>query len=344
MIPRARGAQGLRVLAVNLGLLLVGVGLVLAGGEWWVRRTSKAYDLFAAGYEKPWFRNNPADLTRTFTVDPAFGFRPNLEGGIYNGYGTLRNDYPPAKPPGRQRVLFVGDSVTRIGFIVKALREVYGDEKYEYWNAGVDSFNTVQELAYYREFNSKLAPDQVILTFNNNDFETTPIVFLNEKGQMVFFSTYLPRRWVNGWLFQRSHLYRMALGRVIAFRKDQAREQIVQEVRDSLQQFAAVLREEGVPFTVLVHPILVPKEKWLPGEVRNHETVLRFLDELGIRHFDLAEPLWSFMAAGGKPQWTQWKNDRNHPSPEAARAYAEHLFSKGLLEEVPAAKEAGAGG
>jgi hypothetical protein len=43
--------------------------------------------------------------------------------------------------------------------------------------AGVESFNTVQEVAYDRSFNRFIRLDHVILTFHLNDFETTPVAF-----------------------------------------------------------------------------------------------------------------------------------------------------------------------
>jgi hypothetical protein len=117
------------------------------------------------------------DNLSTFVIDPDFGFRPILPSGSYTRFGTLANGYAEAKRPGVTRLLFIGDSVTRRGHIVEALKSHYGSQEYEYWNAGVESFNTVQEVEYYRRFNRAIQPDHVILTFHLNDFETTPVWF-----------------------------------------------------------------------------------------------------------------------------------------------------------------------
>ena len=125
---------------------------------------------------------------------------------------TLANDYPLSKSNGKKRLLFIGDSVTRRGHIVDALKDEYGSLKYEYWNAGVESFNTVQEVRYYKHFNRGLRPDEVFLTFHLNDFGTTPVAFREANGSLVVYVTNVPAQRLNPWLFQRSHLYRSWIG------------------------------------------------------------------------------------------------------------------------------------
>ena len=323
-----------RIIVVNLILSLAGIALLVGGAEMYLRKKHSDYDLFDAGYEKPWFRGNRADLTKVFAVDSDIGFCPIIPGPQYNEFGTLRNTYSPEKSNNVERLLFVGDSVTRIGFIVAALREASGDRPREFWNAGVDSFNTVQELNYYKKFNCKIRPDHVILTFHNNDFETTPIVFLNEQGKMVLFSPFLPRNQVNEVLFRKSYLYRMFIGKSIARRRDAGREQIVAEVKTSLQEFRTILSRDGIQFTVLVHPVLLPKDKWTPSEILNHNTVLQILKDLGITHCDLSEPLRDAIQHGINPQWEMWKNDKAHPSPEMAKHFADYLLEHGLLNNL----------
>lgn len=321
------------IIVVNILASLAGIIAVIIGAELYVRVKHSDYDLFNAGYEKPWFRKNPGDLTKAFTTDPDIGFCPIIPGQQYNEFGTLQNDYDIRTPQNDAcRVLFVGDSVTRLGFIVEALRKIYGDQRYEYWNAGVDSFNTVQELNYYKKFNCRVNPDHVILTFHNNDFETTPIVFINKEGRMVLFSPFLPKNTVNEKLFRRSHVYRLALGKMIGARKEKARGQIVAEVKASLNEFDTILSRQGIRFTVLVHPVLNPKEKWTESEAQNHATVLRILKDAGIRHFDLSAPVWNAIRDGINPQWNRWKDDKAHPSREMADYFARFLAKNNLLE------------
>ena len=164
--------------------------------------------------------------------------------------------YAAAKPPGVNRLLFIGDSVTHRGQIVEALRAVYGSQKYEYWNAGVESFNTVQEVEYYRRFNRAINPDHVILTFHLNDFETTPVAFREADGTLVVFAPNWPVRRLNPWLFQHSYTYRYWLGLVTP--KKTARSEIIAEVRASLTDLQRMVGVDRARLTVLVLPILRP--------------------------------------------------------------------------------------
>ena len=66
---------------------------------------------FQVGRELGWLRRSKADLTRVFTVDPDFGFRPLLGNTSYNEYGTLNNKYSLEPSPGVTRLLFIGDSI-----------------------------------------------------------------------------------------------------------------------------------------------------------------------------------------------------------------------------------------
>lgn len=108
-------------------------------------RLFNPYSALGAGTELEWMRLDietfSFDLTKIFTVDPDFGFRPILGNEFYNIYGTKINNYKIDKKPGIRRLLFMGDSVIDHGKFIRALKDVYGEEKFEYWNAGVGSFN-----------------------------------------------------------------------------------------------------------------------------------------------------------------------------------------------------------
>jgi hypothetical protein len=80
-------------------------------------------------------------------------------------------------------------------------------QRLEYWNAGVESFNTVQEVALYRGYNTAIETDHVVLTFHMNDLETTPVAFLDEAGRLVVYALHQPATRVNAWLFEMSYLY-----------------------------------------------------------------------------------------------------------------------------------------
>ena len=174
---------------------------------------------FMAARELAQFRQNAA-LGSQFTIDPELGFMPKL--GInpeYNEFGTITNSYSIAEKNGKERLLFIGDSVTARGQIVSALRTLYGEQKFEFWNAGVESFNTIQEVNYYLKYNAKISPNHVILTFHMNDFETTPVAF--ESGnKLVVYAPNMPATNINPLLFRYSMIYRLILGSTIDLGKE----------------------------------------------------------------------------------------------------------------------------
>ena len=262
-------------------------------------------------------------------VDPDFGFRPGFGNGYYTAFGTLANDYPLTKSNGKKRLLFIGDSVTRRGHIVDALKDQYGSLKYEYWNAGVESFNTVQEVRYYKHFNRAVRPDEVFLTFHLNDFETTPVAFREANGSLVVYAPNAPLQRINPWLFQRSYLYRSWIGVTTA--RNTKRVEIVNEVGASLEELKRMVDADGARLTVLVLPILRPLNHWNAEYLENRRRILDILRSLRLRYFDLLEPLNQALADGISAVETGddlfW-----HPSPEVAKYFGAYLRRQGLLE------------
>jgi len=288
------------------------------------------YDPMHAARELGWIRKSSFDWARFYTVDPGFGFRPILGTALYDRFGTRVNSYGLAKRPGVARLLFIGDSVTQRGRIIEALERVYGDEHFEYWNAGVESFNTVQEVAYYRRFNAAIRPDHVILTFHPNDFETTPVAFLNSAGRLVVYAPKRPLREINPWWFEQSRVYRILIA--LTLREERDHRAIVAEVRASLRDLRDILSRDGIRLTVLVFPTLAPLSEWKPEEARAREEVLTMLHEFGIRHFDLLSPALEAIERG--VQVEEVRGDSYHPSDEVAKRFANYLEAHDLL--VPA--------
>ena len=329
---RWKALPTVRLLLVNL--LVAGLSSALLGlGIELFHRLKAPYRAFGGASELTQFRQGAPDGLATFVVDPSFGFRPVLGDGPYTRFGTLANDYTVAKPPGVNRLLFIGDSVTHRGHILDALRTVYGPQQYEYWNAGVESFNTVQEVEYYRRFNRRMHPDHVILTFHLNDFETTPVAFREADGTLVVFAPNWPVRRLNPWLFQHSYTYRYWLGLVTP--KKSARVEIIAEVRASLADLERLVAVDGARLTVLVLPILQPISAWKPEYQEYRRLIRGILESLRLRYFDLLEPLQEALADGAVVTETGdtlgW-----HPSREAAVYFAQYLRTHRLLDGVDA--------
>jgi lysophospholipase L1-like esterase len=310
--------------AARVALLLVSLGLAVLLCELALRVSSPGGG-FGAAEELPWLRG--ADRTQLFVLDPDFGFRPALGNELFDAYGTHRNEYEVGERAGRERVLFLGDSVTARGHIVEALRERYGEAGFEYWNAGVDSFNTVQEVAFYRQFNAAIRPDHVVLTFHLNDLETTPVAFRDERGDLMVYALNQPARQVNRWWFEHSHLYRLWLGSVqdTAGRFDT----LAREAEGALSSLQAQLTEDEIRLTVIVLPLFEQPARWSAGHKRARRRILAFLKRQGIAHVDLLPALQRALGDGVGVQ--EVPGDTFHPSRGVARVFAEVLQEAGLL-------------
>ncbi len=301
---------------------LIGLGLC----EFVLRMMSPG-ETFGIAQELPWLRGMDAPDTAQFEISPEFGFLPVMGTGLRSPYGTLANDYPLAKTPGRSRLLFLGDSVTARGRIVRAIEAVYGGERYEYWNAGVESYNAVQEVAFYKAFNAQIEPDHVILTFHLNDYETTPVVTRDTDGNMVVYRLNRPARQINRTLFVNSQLYRAVISLGRSRQADATA--IARETDASLRALAALLRREEIAFSVIVLPFMSPDSQWNPGLVSRRKRILTFLKANQIRHFDLLPPLRLAIEQGVDVQ--ERPGDAWHPSDAVAQYFARHLYEQGLL-------------
>ena len=266
-----------------------------------------------------------ADGTREqLYFDEKLGFFPRVgEGGEYGPNGCLANDYDVDNKGERRRILFIGDSVTHRGKIVEALRELYGDADYEYWNAGVGAFNTAQILEFFRRYNKNVHPDEVVLTFHNNDFQLTPVA-RKEDGEIVL---YIPSREpVQAPLpfIGRTALYRLWLQHGAA-----EYERRPEEVKQDLAELRKLSQEQGARFSVVLFPILSPLDEWSEREKNSRKNALQVFEELDLRYFDPIEVLPT--EAEKFPQLRQDPDDTWHPSPEGGMLLARFLYDAGLL-------------
>jgi lysophospholipase L1-like esterase len=99
-----------------------------------------------------------------------------------NSKGLRDREFSYAKPPGRLRVLMLGDSLT-VGWGVpvedtfaRRIEKMYADRGLdaEVINAGVGNYNTVQEVQYFLTRGFEYKPDIVVLNFFVNDAEPVP--------------------------------------------------------------------------------------------------------------------------------------------------------------------------
>lgn len=327
LVPPRRALQ--RLLALGLGSLLAALLAELA-----LARIAPDIGLPTGRGTLSWMEQE-VTAGAQYVVDGDMGFRPILgePDARYCEYGALRNAYPRAKRPGIERVLFIGDSATHRGAILEGLRAFYGEDGYEYWNAGVESFNTLQELRYYERYNARAEPDHVVLTLHNNDLRATPVAFRDARGRLIAYDSDRPSATPHPWLYQHSRLYRGQTTLIARCMRRDPDEMLV-EIERELGAFARRLEARGVRFSVLVLPILAPLERWSPRELRAREQSLAMLRRLGLRHFDLLEPLERALEFGLEP--TQTPGDTWHPSRALGIAFGAWLERRALLEPAPA--------
>ena len=292
-------------------------------------RGHRSFNVDAAGAELNLFRGDQTRVREVYTLDATLGFRPVLPSSVYGEHGTLRNDYPDEPPAGKRRVLFLGDSVVFRGRVIAALRAVYGDERYEFWNGGVSAYNTAQEVEYFRRFSGRSRPHEVVLLFHLNDFQSTPIAFEDAQGRLqVIAPSRHPSRIVP-WLFRWSHLYRYYVDASRTPDESDAEA----DIRAHLVELRDLCASRELPLTVLVLPHLAPLPEWTDVHHRRHAWILATLRELEIRHFPLLEPMQRALADGRAIQETP--GDHDHPNDEVSGYFARHLEEQGFLRSEP---------
>jgi lysophospholipase L1-like esterase len=102
-----------------------------------------------------------------------------------NAHGLRGAEIETPRPATTRRILALGDSVT-FGYrmpeekifptlLEERLRQRSADD-WEVVNAGVEGYNTRSELALLREVGFPLDPETVVLAFNLNDYDHTPVL------------------------------------------------------------------------------------------------------------------------------------------------------------------------
>jgi hypothetical protein len=317
---------------MRIGAIAFGIAAALLGCEAGLRLFG-IDPMLPESQELRQFREAGSAAREAWEVDPVMGFRPRLgyrpeEGRtVYSEYGTLPNSYPIEKRKGTDRILFIGDSVTARGKLVAAIQKRCGTPNQEFWNAGVESFNTRQEVEFYRRYNRRIKPDRVILTFHMNDFETTPVAFVDRNGQLMVWAPNHQVAQLSRVLFSHSYLYRLlaAVWMAGGSRSNAA----TADVRESLRELVSLTHGEA-RLTVLVFPLLKPWKEWSPEERLDHGRILRILATQRIRHIDLLPILEQGLASGITVR--EEARDTWHPSSEFADEIASSLCRSGLLE------------
>jgi len=301
---------------------------------------------------------------RLFVASPdphlGYGLRPGLATTVrgiavrVNAFG-LRGPSVPARPaPGTHRVLALGDSATfgeglaeDDSFPVQLERELTArsGEGYEVLNAGVQGYNTENELAFLRARGLALEPETVVVGFNLNDFDYAPVmgprgVLVRESADRVsrwspanFSEFYFILRWL---VITRGKFLGAETPRrpgepfadfdrlVSALRKQyyaQPNDQRWQTMVDSLHELGVVARENHLRLVIAILPdgdqfgdqasSLVPQQK-----------LLAICRDAGLDCIDLHP---AFAAAGGSSLYLDIMHPNAAGQKVIAQVLADHL-------------------
>lgn len=259
-------------------------------------------------------------------LDDELGYRPVLGGKSYGPHGAKWNDYALEKPPGKKRLLFLGDSVTDRQRVMDALAARLGDG-YEYWNAGVFGYATEQELLYYRKYLEGIQADHVVLIFHLNDYEVTPVVF-PVGDELVAVHSRIGHSRPSPFLMRHSYLYRFVWAWASRRTANARNDSIETDVERNLTELRDLVHARGADFTVLVLPWLLPGREWPAPKPRHHELTRELLTRLGIRHYDFRATLERAVADGIVFQ--ESPGDPQHPSDAFAARMADDLLAAGF--------------
>jgi hypothetical protein len=274
-------------------------------------------------------------------ADDELGHAPVLGGPVYDEHGLLRT-FPlragVAKQPDLPRLLFLGDSVTRRASLVAPLRTFAAatGQACEVLNAGVESWNPVQEVAGYFRSQQPLAADHVVVSLHNNDLTESTVMCLRD-GALTLCNpgSFVP---VDPAWYGRSILYQLYVhGR----HTDRLRPEHYLCRADAVEAALARLRDEvkgrGARLSILVLPVFAAERDWQPHERASRERCLQIVQRLGVPFVDL-QPACEELAAHGLPVRVV-PTDPYHPndacSAALAAAAADAVLGAPLLRVVP---------
>lgn len=200
----ARGAKPvLREWALNALALAFSLVLAYAGAELYLTYAvddGMQFDLEMWRY---------ARLVKRQSANPAIGHEhtPNTRAHLMgvdvaiSSQGLRDREFGAAPPPGRTRILMLGDSLA-FGWGVPVERTyskrleqmlLQAGHDVEVINTGVGNYNTEMQVAYFLERGAKLNPHYVVLNYFINDAEPTPrdrsSVLARHSRAYVYFSS-----------------------------------------------------------------------------------------------------------------------------------------------------------
>jgi hypothetical protein len=324
--PIARGRSRMREWALNALALVLAIALIYGGAEAYVSYAvddGMQFDLEMWRYSR---------LIKRQSANPAIGHehtpgsRAHLMGVdvAISSQGLRDRDFAPVPPPGRTRIMMLGDSLA-LGWGVpgertyskrleQMLRQAGHDA--EVINTGVGNYNTGMEVAYFEERGIKLKPHIVVLNYFINDAEPTPryessFLARHSRAFVYFFSRIdAALRQVNvadraDWHGYYASLYKDPAG--------------MRRVSAALERLVQLCRREGITLLVANYPELRNPRDYPFAYV--NEAIERLAAAHGLKYLDMLPAVRDM-----EPESLWVTRPDPHPSVAAHEAFAKELF------------------
>jgi len=321
-MARSRAAEW----GLNAAALAFALGLIYAGAEAYVSYAvddGMQFDLEMWRYSR---------YVKRVSANPAIGHEhapgasAHLMGAdvAISAQGLRDRDFDPAPPPGRIRIMMLGDSLT-FGWGVpgdrtysKRLEQMLrgSGRDVEVVNTGVGNYNTEMEVAYFLERGIKLKPQYVVLNYFINDAEPTPrydvsFVARHSRAYVYFASradAFLRQASMaqhSDWKTYYASLYQQGDG--------------LKRVAAAVARLAQRCREEGIALYLANYPELRdPRDYPFPYVDRAIE---RIASENGLKYVPLLGAVREL-----EPESLWVTRPDPHPSVRAHEAFAQALF------------------
>jgi len=282
--------------SMRIALALASVGMTVLLAEFAVRAVMPAGRLLSPTAIEV-FAERAAREATMIRADDELGHAPVLGGPWYDERGALRTS-PRIDGDGPEtQFVFLGDSVTRRGSLVNPLAAMWDGGKATFWNAGVESWNPVQEVAGWFRSQRAIAPQRVVLTLHNNDLTESTVACLR-SGKLTLCNpgSFVP---IDPAAYRRSILYEL----LIHFRHtDRLRPEHYtfreREVESALQRLRDDVAQSGAELSIVLLPIFAKSNAWQEHERRARERELELLASLRIPFVDL-QPVCDEITSAG---------------------------------------------
>lgn len=224
--------------------------------------------------------------------------------------------------PNRQAkysVLILGDSVSELGSYVDELRarleNKFGSDV-TVINAGTVGYDTQMEYALLQKMLARYTPDIVIVQFNINDFDGTPIIMRQADGTWFAFDRQFPASYIHPQLFARSEVYKLLVTSILKYRRTNIDHATV--VRTPLQKMVNLLGSRNIPYRIVYFPLFAERE-W---KHKTHAMFTSVVQDIGIERnvLDLTDVYEQFPNA-------QVSVDETHPNVFGDRLAADAIFA-----------------